>query len=134
MYEMTPNKPYLIRAIYDWILENGLTPYLLVTAEHGGVDVPREHVRDGRIVFNISPSACRGLHLGNERIVFTARFSGEAMQVVVVPQTVLAIYAKENGQGMEFPEEYGPFPPPSSESIKSKGHAKPVLSLVKKDE
>lgn len=134
MSTMTSNKPYLIRAIYDWIVDNGFTPYLLIAVDKGGVEVPMEFARDGRIVFNISPTACRGLHLENERIIFTARFSGEAMQVVVIPQTVLAIYAKENGQGMEFPEEKGPFPPPTGDANKAKSHVKPKLSLVKKDE
>lgn len=132
MSTMTSNKPYLIRAIYEWIVDNGFTPYLMVTVQQGGIDVPMEYARDGKIVFNISSAASRGLHLGNDRIVFTARFSGEAVQVAVIPQTVLAIYAKENGQGMEFPEEPGPFPPPSLDAHKSR--KKPILSLVKKDE
>ncbi len=132
MNSMTSNKPYLIRAIYDWIVDNDCTPYVLVTVEHGGVEVPTGFVQNGKIVFNVSSTACRGLHLGNERIVFSARFSGESLQVSFVPQAVLAIYAKENGKGMEFPEEPGPY----EEVIltaKPKARARPVLSLVKKD-
>lgn len=125
---MSSNKPYLIRAIYDWIVDNGLTPYMLVTVEHGGVSVPMEYVKDGKIVFNISPVSCRGLHLGNDRIVFTAKFSGAALQVMFVPETVLSIYAMENGQGMEFQEEEGLFELPTAGG---KSHSKPVLSLVK---
>lgn len=134
MSGMTSNKPYLIRAIYDWIVDNQLTPYILVTVEHGGVEVPTEFVKNGKIVFNISPASCRGLHIEPDRIVFTARFAGIARQVFVVPQTVLAIYAHENGQGMEFPEEEGTFEFPDKDAIKVKARGKPALTLVKKEE
>lgn len=136
MITMTSNKPYLIRAIYDWIVDNDLTPYILVNAEYPGVQVPQEHVSGGRIVLNISPKACRGLHLENDRIVFTARFSGQSVQIFVLPIAVQAIYAKENGRGMEFGEEYNePPPPPASAAPKKepKGRSKPALTLVKKD-
>lgn len=131
---MTSNKPYLIRAVYDWIVDNNLTPYILVNAEYPGIQVPREHVNGGRIVLNISPKACRGLHLENDRIVFTARFSGHSVQIFVSPSSVLAIYAKENGKGMEFAEEQGEPPPtpPAEVNIKGRG-SKPALTLVKKD-
>jgi stringent starvation protein B len=132
---MTSNKPYLIRAIYDWIVDNNLTPHLLVNAEYPGVQVPQEHVNNGRIVLNISPQACRGLHLENDRIVFTARFSGVTIQIYVVPAAVFAIYAKENGRGMEFGEEYNEPPPsnPNEKGSELKGRNKPALKLVKKD-
>lgn len=132
---MTSNKPYLIRAIYDWIVDNNLTPHLLVNAEYPGVQVPQEHVNNGRIVLNISPQACRGLHLENDRIVFTARFSGVTIQIFVVPAAVFAIYAKENGRGMEFGEEYNEPPPtnPSEKGSELKGRNKPALTLVKKE-
>ena len=130
---MTSNKPYLIRAIYDWIVDNNLTPHILVNAEYPGVQVPLEHVNKGRIVLNISPQACRGLHMENDRIVFTARFSGITVQIFVVPAAVFAIYAKENGRGMEFGEEYNEPPPPSSvQGPETKGR-KPALTLVKKE-
>lgn len=129
---MTSSKPYLIRGLYDWIVENDLTPYLLVNAFSSGVQVPQEHVVDGRIVLNVSPKACRGLHLENDRIVFTARFSGQATQIVVPPSAVLAIYAKENGRGMEFEEEEDNTPPPSPSDPEPKsGGRKPALKLVK---
>lgn len=132
MMTMTSNKPYLIRAIYDWIVDNDLTPYLLVNSDYPGVQVPQEHVNGGRIVLNISPRACRGLHLENDRIVFTARFSGVSVQIYVVPAAVLAIYAKENGRGMEFGEEYAEPPtPPATEGTDIKGRNKPSLTLVK---
>lgn len=135
MMKMTSNKPYLIRAIYDWLVDNDLTPYILVNTEYPGVQVPQEHVNNGRIVLNISPKACRGLHLENDRIVFTARFSGQSVQIFVNPAAVLAIYAKENGRGMEFGEESSeqPPPPPSSSGTEAKGRGKPALTLVKKD-
>jgi stringent starvation protein B len=134
MTKMTSNKPYLIKALYDWIVDNDLTPYLLVNAEYPSVQVPQEHVNGGRIVLNISPKACRGLHLENDRIVFTARFAGQSVQIFIVPAAVLAIYAKENGRGMEFGEEYGdePPPPPAGPADK-KSRAKPALTLVKKE-
>ena len=133
MTKMTSNKPYLIRALYDWIVHNDLTPYILVNADHPRVQVPQEHVNAGRIVLNISPKACRGLHLENDRIVFTARFAGQSVQIYVVPAAVLAIYAKENGRGMEFGEDYDEPPPPSAAGSDKKGRSKPALSLVKKD-
>lgn len=131
MTTMTSNKPYLLRAIYDWIVDNGLTPYLLVNATYPGVEVPEEHVEAGRIVLNISPKACRGLHLENDRILFTTRFSGHAIQLSLSPAAVLAIYAKENGRGMEFEEDEGGTLPPSSPSPETKTRTKPALTLVK---
>lgn len=130
---MTSNKPYLIRAIYDWILDNNCTPYILVNADYPELQLPRDFVKEGRIILNISPMACRGLHLNTDRIVFTARFSGKAEQVVVFPPAVLAIYAKENGSGMEFGEEDPPPPPSSSDpdSTSSGKKGKPRLTLVK---
>lgn len=132
MMKMTSNKPYLIRAIYDWIVDNDLTPYILVNSNFPGVQVPQEYVNNGRIVLNISPKACRGLHLENDRIIFTARFSGQSMQIFIVPAAVLAIYAKENGQGMEFPEEAHEPPPAATIGSETKGR-KPALTLVKKE-
>jgi stringent starvation protein B len=134
MTTMTSNRPYHIRAIYDWIVDNELTPYLLVNAEYSGVEVPQEHVNGGRIVLNVSPKACRGLHMENDRIVFSARFSGLVTQIFVPPEAVLAIYAKENGRGMEFGPEYDglpPSPPATSSSADKKARSKPALKLVK---
>ena len=144
--KMTSNKPYLIRAIYDWIIDNNLTPYILVNALHPQVEVPQQYVTDGRIVLNISPDACRGLHLDNHKIVFSARFGGITSQVLVYPVAVLAIYAKENGRGMEFGEEYdvpdlelessvSDAPTASAASMShDTSRKKPKLTLVKKDD
>lgn len=100
---MTPSKPYLVRAVYEWIVDNELTPFMLVNAQVEGIQVPEEYIdHDGNIILNISPKACRGLHLGNSRVVFSARFSGVAMQLQVPVHAILAVYARENGRGMVF--------------------------------
>lgn len=127
---MTSNKPYLIRAIYDWIVDNGLTPYILVQADYLGLQVPQEHVVEGRIVLNVSPSATRGLLLENDRIVFTARFSGKAEQIYVPPGAVLEIYSKENGRGIAFEIEDAPTIPPVSTDPENTVKNKPFLKLV----
>lgn len=102
---MTSNKPYLIRALYDWIVDNHLTPHVLVDASGEDLSVPADYVEDERIVLNLSPSAVRDLDLSNDYINFKARFSGQSMNVYFPSNAVLAIYAKENGRGMIFPEE-----------------------------
>ena len=102
---MTPNSPYLIRGLYEWILDNGMTPHLLVNANHPKAQVPLGFVQEGRIVLNICPTAVHGLVLGNERIAFGARFGGVSTEVSFPPQAVLGIYARENGRGMLFPED-----------------------------
>ncbi|MGA0937234.1 MAG: ClpXP protease specificity-enhancing factor [Sedimenticolaceae bacterium] len=102
---MTSNRPYLIRALYEWLVDNDQTPYLLVDAMHEDAQVPTQFVDDGRIVLNVSPSAVMDLELGNEFISFNARFGGKAQQVFVPPDAVLGIYSKENGEGMLFPSD-----------------------------
>lgn len=125
---MTPLKPYLIRAIYEWITENNLTPHLLVNAEYPGVSLPTDFVEDGRIVLNIRPQAVQGLVLGNDEIEFNARFSGTPMRINAPIPAVLAIFAKENGRGMVFdPEENGDDTPPEPESPPKR----PQLRVVK---
>jgi stringent starvation protein B len=127
---MTSNRPYLIRAMYDWISDNSLTPYLLVDARMQGVRVPAGSVKDGQIVLNIAGRAVAQLELGNERIRFFARFSGVSQEVEVPVQAVLAVYAQENGQGMMFPAEPAGKPPsePDPEPAPRKG---PQLRVVK---
>jgi len=102
---VTPSRPYLIRAVYQWLLDNGLTPHLLVDAELPGVRVPVAHVKAGQIVLNVSPTAVQRLELGNDVIHFDARFGGQPMTVWIPPVAVLGVYARENGRGMVFPEE-----------------------------
>ena len=100
--EATSTRPYLIRALYDWCTDNGLTPYVAVLVDET-VHVPREYVKNGEIVLNISFDATSSLKLGNEFIEFKARFAGSAREIMVPVSRVIAIYARENGQGMAFP-------------------------------
>ena len=124
---MTSNRPYLIRAIHEWIEANQLTPHVLVDCTRDDVQVPSEHVQDGRIVLNLSHSAVNGLQLGNELIRFDARFGGNGMSVIFPPSAVIAIYARENGQGMLFSEGSNDDGPPTPEPPDSKrAHLKVV--------
>lgn len=102
---MTSSRPYLIRALYDWILDNECTPHVLVNASHDEVEVPRQFVKDGQIVLNVSPSAVQDLSLSNDSLSFNARFAGEPHYVYVPVAAVLGIYARENNQGMVFETE-----------------------------
>ncbi|MGD8232227.1 ClpXP protease specificity-enhancing factor [Vibrio sp. TRT 1302] len=103
---MTPRRPYMLRAFYDWLVDNDLTPHVVVAAELPGVRVPMEFVQDGQIILNIAPRAVGNLELGNEAITFNARFSGRPHSVIVPLYAVQAIYARENGAGTMFePEE-----------------------------
>lgn len=126
---MTPNRPYLIRAIHEWLLDNQCTPYLLVDAAAPRVEVPGQYIKDGKIVLNISPGAVEGLRISNDEVTFLARFSGVSQLVSIPVSSVLAVYARENGRGMMFneeesdgpePEDGGPAPP-----------SKPSLKVVK---
>ena len=105
--QMTSSRPYLVRAIYQWITDNGMTPHLLVDVGIEGVLVPAEHVQNGKIILNIAPMAISGLVLGDDEITFNARFSGKSQGLVIPIEAVLAVYAKENGQGMMFSEDDG---------------------------
>ena len=100
--ESTSTRPYLIRALYDWCTDNGLTPYVAVLVDDS-VQVPNEYVKNGEIVLNISFDATSSLKLGNDFIEFKARFAGSAREIIVPVTRVIAIYARENGQGMAFP-------------------------------
>jgi stringent starvation protein B len=128
---MTSSRPYLVRAIYEWILDNGMTPHILVDAADEDVQVPRQFVENGRIVMNISPNAVRGLELGNTDLSFNARFAGAPMNVNVPMHRVLAIYARENGQGMMFSETEGGAPEPSPPSDDKKPAGRSHLKVVK---
>lgn len=129
---MSPSQPYLIRAIYDWIIDNDFTPYLLVNAENDEAMIPREYVDEGKIVLNINPTAINDLQLGNDYIMFNARFSGKAMEVSVPVAAVLAIYARENGQGMMFDDNNNLSPtPPDDSTPPEKKPQKPQLKVVK---
>lgn len=105
---VTPTRPYLVQAIYDWIQDNQLTAYLVVNADEPNVSVPRQHVKDGQIVLNIAAHAVQHLHIDQEAIQFNARFGGVSQLVYAPMRAVIGLYARENGQGLFFdPNEYG---------------------------
>lgn len=126
---MTSSRPYLIRAIYDWILDNNQTPYLLVKADAPDLIAPQQYAQNGKLILNISQNAIQALNLGNEVIEFSARFSGVAMAVHIPVEAVMAVYARENGKGMVFNEDDGGDKPPAApEPDKAR---KPALKVVK---
>lgn len=123
---MTSSRPYLFRAIFDWIVDNGLTPYILVNAEADGASVPGNYVENGRIILNISPRAVSDWHQDMESLSFNARFDGATRQVIVPMESLLAIYARENGRGMVFEKEDGS-PPPTTPDRRGR----PQLHVIK---
>ncbi len=134
---MTSSRPYMIRALYDWIVDNECTPYLLVDAHASHVEVPQQYVnKDGQIVLNISPTAVVGLSIENAAVSFSARFGGIPTNIYVPCSGVLGIYARENGQGMIFEPESNPEPPqptkPEKQTEAPKAEGKrPSLKVVK---
>jgi len=102
---MGPNRPYLLRAFYDWLLDNECTPHLVVNATLAGVQVPVEHIKDGQIVLNIAPHSVGNFDMSNERVTFSARFGGKPYQLIIPMAAVIAIYARENGAGTMFEDE-----------------------------
>jgi len=123
---MTSLKPYLLRAVYEWITDNGLTPYLLINADYPNTVVPQQFVENGKIILNIKPQAIHALILGNEEVSFSARFNGQSMNIHVPIRAILTIYAQENGKGMIFDPEDEETPPPEK-----KPPTKPMLRVVK---
>lgn len=118
MDQLSSRRPYLIRALYEWVLENDCTPHLLVAADAPGVAVPSQFItEDGRITINVSPSAIRDLHMGNDWITFSARFSGRGYNISFPPGAVLALYARENGEGMLFGDPEVPPEPEASTPV-----------------
>lgn len=131
---MTPTRPYFLRAVYEWIVDNDCTPYMAVNATISSVQVPSEHVVDGKIILNLSPGAIANLHISNDAVEFGARFSGVARNIFVPMPAVLGIYAKENGQGMAFPaDEYDGSADATSEPEPEppRPTGKPTLKVVK---
>jgi stringent starvation protein B len=137
MKDMTPNRPYLLRAFNEWIVDNELTPHIVVDTNLPHVQVPQQSIQDGQIVLNINPSAVQGLVMDDEHVSFSARFGGVPFQVYVPMYAISAIYARENGAGTMFPpEEYDlefsneeASETPTSESAESV--EKPILESVK---
>lgn len=130
-------RPYLIRAIYDWCVDNGHTPHMLVASDYPGVNVPRDFVQEGRITLNISPMATQGLDLQADPIWFSARFGGRSHDIVIPTGAVLAVFARENGEGVVFGEVEPPSPdtatrsPTSSEPPKARPAGRAHLKVVK---
>lgn len=133
--DMLPRRPYLFRAFYDWILDNELTPYVVVDATRFGVDVPTEYVKDGQIVLNIAPQSVGNFILNNEGIQFSARFGGVPRHIIVPMSAIEAIYARENGAGLGFEPE--PQYDKAEEALKAKSQSdgpakgRPAFRVVK---
>lgn len=132
---MTSSRPYMIRALYEWIVDNHCTPYILVDAHVQGVEVPQQHVnKDGQIILNIAPSALKDLFIGLEAISFNARFGGVPFDLHIPCTSVLGIYARENGQGMMFEVETNtkpPSPDPTPIGGGDSSQKRPSLRVVK---
>ena len=128
---MTSSRPYFIRAIHEWIVDNALTPHLMVDATLPGVAVPEQHIKDGRIVLNISPTAIVNLSMTNDWVNFDARFSGVTHRIRLPVSAITGIYALENGRGMMFDQETsdedGGGVPPTTEPPKGR----PSLKVIK---
>ena len=139
---MTSSRSYLVRALYEWILDNNCTPHLLVFADSDGVDVPRSHVQNGQIVLNIAPTAFVALLMDDKAISFNARFNGSPTDIYIPMHAVMGIVTRENGQGMMFdfveptpPPEQTPEPSSNTKKLvdikKAGAKSKPTLTVVK---
>lgn len=125
----TPKRPYLLRAFYEWIVDNGMTPHVLVDARSPHVKVPRQFVKDGSIVLNVSMTAANNLMMDNDSITFNARFSGKAFAVYLPMSSVMAIYSRETQDGISFaPDEYTQ--PDVSEASEEDVQSKPSLAVI----
>lgn len=132
---MTPSRPYLLRALYEWISDNQMTPHILVDAETENVQVPMEYVDQGKIVLNVGGGAVQNLLMDNHTVELDARFGGKPMHIIAPYTGILAIYARENGKGMVFTEDDGQGDdPPPNEPFPSKGSStgsRPKLRVIK---
>lgn len=129
---MKSSRPYLLRALYEWIVDNGCTPHIIVDADMPQVDVPQEYVKDGQIVLNLSPTAVIELQLGDDAVSFNGRFGGRPTDVYIPLAAILGIYARENGQGMAFePEDEVPPPSGGASPTPLRPGGKPSLKVVK---
>ena len=133
---MTSSRPYIIRALYEWIVDNNCTPYILVDAHGRGVEVPQQYVnKEGQIILNIAPSALKDLFIGLEAVSFSARFGGVPFDLFIPCAAVLGIYARENGQGMMFEAETNTKPPEPDPTPSNGGEVsgikRPSLRVVK---
>ncbi len=129
---MTPTRPYLIRALYEWINDNQMTPHILVDVGVDGVEVPQNLATDNTLTLNISQTAVIGLELDNDWITFSARFSGQSQYIRVPVRAVLAVYARESGKGMMFPSsEEGEDPDDPDSGTESTKQRAPHLKIIK---
>jgi stringent starvation protein B len=133
---LTSTKPYLVRALYEWITDNECTPYIIVNAEADDVEVPSQYVEEGRIILNVSEDAVRDLQITNDFLEFNARFNGVATQVYTPIAAILAIYAQENGHGMVFSEDDLSAPPPEGPKVgrdikRPDPSSKPSFKIIK---
>ena len=131
---MTPSRPYIMRALFEWIADNECTPYMLVDARVKDVMVPQQFVKDGQIVLNISPGAVVDLSIANEAVSFNGRFGGVASDIYVPVSAVIGIYARENGQGMVFDaddDSEGDTPPDDAPPSPNRPEGRPSLKVVK---
>ncbi len=130
---MLPNRPYLLKALYSWIVDSACTPHLLVNAEMEGVQVPASFVQDGQIILNVSPSAVQGFHMDSDGVSFSARFGGTPHHIFAPIAAILGIYARENGQGMVFDDDYeeGEQPEPTPPESTPPSSGRPSLKVVK---
>lgn len=117
MPPMTSQRPYLLRALYEWIVDNGMTPHILVNASVPGVRVPAHTVKDGQVVLNIADRAVGHLQMGNDAITFSARFGGVSQSVRIPLEAVIAVYARETGQGMALPMDQHPAAEEAAEAV-----------------
>ncbi len=131
MANLPPKRPYLLRAMHQWIADCGNTPHVIVDAERAGADVPRAYVKEGKIVLNLSPSATQRLKLGNDNVEFDARFAGVVHHVRFPVSAVMGVYAHETGEGMVFSDQdLGP-QPPTRPTLTEEGGKRPQLKVVK---
>lgn len=134
---MKPMRPYLLRGLYDWMLDNAWTPHIVVDAKFEGVEVPADFVQDGKITLNIHPQAVQGLVLGDEELTFSARFGGLPRQVRVPLRAVIGAFARESGRGLYFEDEPfdggdgPPSPEPEKGPEKPGRRSGPVLRVIK---
>jgi len=128
---MNSSRPYIMRALYEWIVDNDFTPYVLVDASMADVMVPQQFVKDNQIVLNISPDAVVDLSISNQAVAFNGRFGGVATDVFVPISAVVGIYARENGQGMVFDPEEVVSPPDDTPPESGKPEKRPSLKIVK---
>ena len=132
MVKALPKRPFLLRAMHQWIAECGHTPHVIVDAAREGAELPRAYVKDGKIVLNLSEGATQRLHMGNEEVEFDARFAGVIHHVRFPVSAVLGIYARETGEGMVFSEQdLGPEPPTRPTQAEEGGARRPQLKVVK---